>query len=120
MWRPSQDRSRAEQWTSFAPRVERNVRRILDLFDRHETKATFFILGWIAERFPHLVKEIDARGHEIASHGFAHQLLLRLTPEQFRADMRRARDVLSGLSSHPVTGYRAPSFSIVEEHPLGF
>jgi polysaccharide deacetylase family protein (PEP-CTERM system associated) len=102
------------QWTSFAPRVERNVRRILDLFDRHETKATFFILGWVAERFPHLVKEIDGRGHEIACHGFAHQRLLRLTPEQFRADIRRAKDVLSGLSGHPITGYRAPSFSIVK------
>jgi len=103
------------QWPSFAPRVERNTGRILDLFARHGTKATFFILGWIAERFPHLVQEIAACGHEIACHGFAHQLLPRLTPEQFRADIRQAKDVLSGLSNHPITGYRAPSFSIVQK-----
>ena len=103
------------QWPSFAPRVERNVGRILELLAGHGTSGTFFILGWIAERFPRLVKEIAACGHEIASHGFAHQLLPRLTPEEFRADIRRAKDVLSGLSGHPVTGYRAPSFSIVRK-----
>jgi len=103
------------QWPSFTPRVERNAGRILELFARHDTKATFFVLGWIAERFPRLVKEIAGCGHEIASHGFDHQLLPRVTPEQFRVDIRRARDVLSGLTGQPITGYRAPSFSIVRK-----
>jgi polysaccharide deacetylase family protein (PEP-CTERM system associated) len=103
-----------DKWALYAPRVERNVKLILDLFDRYETRATFFVLGWVAERFPGLVKEIDARGHEIASHGFAHQLLPRITPSCFRADIRKSKAILSDISGRAILCYRAPSFSIVQ------
>jgi polysaccharide deacetylase family protein (PEP-CTERM system associated) len=93
-------------------RVVGNTRRLLDLFDEHHVAATFFVLGWVASRYPAIVREIAARGHEIASHGFAHRLVYELTPGEFRADIRRARQVLEDASGQPVTGYRAPSYSI--------
>jgi len=102
------------RWDSFPSRVERNVGRILDLFDKHEVKATFFVLGWVAEHSPGLVREIAARGHEIGCHGFGHQRLPRLTPEQFRQDLRAARARLMDEAQCALLAYRAPSFSITQ------
>ena len=104
-----------ENWDSFSPRVERNVHRIIELFERHGAKGTFFVLGWVARRFPALVRLIVEAGHEIGCHGSAHQRLHRQTPEQFRRDIRDARQCLMDYAQQPVCSYRAPSFSIVRE-----
>jgi polysaccharide deacetylase family protein (PEP-CTERM system associated) len=101
-------------WDSFDSRVVPNTSRLLELFDRAGVRATFFVLGWIAERFPALVRDIAARGHEVASHGYHHQLLYTLTPQQFREDVRAAKHVLEHIIGAPVLGFRAPTFSVVE------
>lgn len=101
-------------WDQRESRVVANTTRLLDLFDEAGVKATFFVLGWIAERHPSLVRSIVARGHELASHGYGHELVYDLTPEQFRDDVRRARAVLESAGGVPVLGYRAPSYSVVE------
>lgn len=105
--------SRAD-WPAFESRVDRNTRRLLDIFDEFSIKSTFFTLGWIAERHPRLVQEIASRGHEIASHGHEHRLIYDQTPEAFRQDVRRAKAVLEETSGQLVAGYRAPSYSITE------
>ena len=106
------DRSR---WDECELRVEASAGRILDLLDRHGAKATFFVLGWVADRLPGLVREIERRGHEIASHGYGHDMLTRLTPAQFEADLVRGLEALRHAGvTHEVIGYRAPSFTIVE------
>lgn len=102
-------------WGGYESRVVANTHRILSLFDQHHTYATFFVLGWVAERFPELVREIQACGHEIGSHGYWHSLLYRLTPEQFREDLVRGRDVLEDLTGQSVVAYRAASFSITKQ-----
>ena len=107
-------------WASFAPRVDGNVRRVLDLFDRHDAKATFFVLGWIGRQYPHLVREIAARGHEIGCHGFGHQRLHELTRKEFRADLREALGILTDQAQQPIRAYRAPSFSIVKHTMWAF
>jgi polysaccharide deacetylase family protein (PEP-CTERM system associated) len=104
--------SRAE-WDRFESRVVDNTTRVLDLFERFGTKATFFVLGWVAERFPALVRQIAASGHEIASHGYHHQLTYMLTPRQFREDVRAAKTALESVTGVPILGFRAPSYSIV-------
>ena len=100
------------QWDNLPCRVERNVMRILDLLDAHSAKATFFTLGWVAERYPHLVREIVGRGHELASHGYGHLRATDQTEIEFRTDVTHAKKLLEDLSGVAVTGYRAPSFSI--------
>jgi polysaccharide deacetylase family protein (PEP-CTERM system associated) len=100
-------------WDSYEHRVERNVTRILEIFEKHDAKATFFVLGWVAEKYPHLAKQIAMAGHEIGCHGYAHQRLQRLTPYQFREDLKRATGLLSDQVQQPIRSYRAPSFSIV-------
>jgi polysaccharide deacetylase family protein (PEP-CTERM system associated) len=100
------------QWDSLECRVERNLERILALLDRHDAKATFFTLGWIAERYPAIIRAIVAGGHELASHGYGHQRVSELTPEGFREDLMRARVALEDIGGVAVHGYRAPSFSI--------
>ncbi len=102
-------------WNTFECRVERNTLRLLDLFDRRQAKATFFILGWIAERYPWLVQEIHLRGHEVASHGYAHRTVDHYTPETFRTEIRQAKAFLEDVVQAPVVGYRAPSFSITHK-----
>ena len=102
------------QWETLESRVTRNTERLLALFGHANVRATFFVLGWVAERFPGLVRDIAARGHEIASHGFSHRLVYDQTPEQFRADLRRSRDAIAAAVNAPVYGYRAPSFSITK------
>ncbi len=104
-----------EDWDSYPLRVEGNTIRILDLFDEHQVKATFFVLGWVADRRPGLVKEIHRRGHEIASHGYGHQLIWNLGPEKFRQDVRLSKKILEDLTGVKVNGYRAPTYSITEK-----
>lgn len=100
------------EWDSRECRVERNMQLILDLLDRHNVKATFFTLGWIAERYPHLVREMAHRGHEVASHGYGHLRASDQNPAEFLEDIRSAKQILEDLSGRAVQGYRAPSFSI--------
>ena len=100
-------------WDEYESRVVPNTHRLLDLFDEQRVKGTFFVLGWVAAKFPELVKEIASRGHELASHGFHHQLVYMLTPAQFRDDIRRAKGTIEQAGGVRVRGYRAPSFSIV-------
>ena len=102
------------RWPELPSRAEAQTHRLLDLCDRTRTRATFFVLGWVAERQPRLVREIAARGHEIACHGYGHELIYAIGPERFRADVQRARSVIEDAVGGPVEGYRAPSFSITE------
>lgn len=104
------------QWDSIPCRVERNIDIILGMLDKTQTKATFFTLGWIAERYPSMVHRIVANGHELASHGYGHQRVSDLSREEFRADITRAKKILEDLSGVAVSGYRAPSFSIGEKN----
>ena len=104
-------------WDGFASRVGDNTRRCLDLFDRHKAKATFFTLGWVAERDPELVREIVARGHELASHGYDHTKVTAQTREEFLADVKKTKALLEDLSGAEVKGYRAAGFSIGKETP---
>ncbi|MFM9916840.1 MAG: XrtA system polysaccharide deacetylase [Rhizobacter sp.] len=99
-------------WDRLECRVERNVDRILLMLDRHQTRATFFTLGWIAERYPRLIRQIADQGHEVASHGYGHQRATELVEADFKSDVERAKHVLEDVCGAPVTGYRAPSFSI--------
>jgi len=99
-------------WEQRECRVNRNVERLLDLFAEHGAHATFFTLGWIAERYPHLVQRIVAEGHELASHGYAHLRASEQSRSEFEQDVRRAKGLLEDLGGRPVRGYRAPSFSI--------
>ena len=101
-----------DQWDECESRVENNTLRLLNLLDRHKTLATFFVLGWVAERRPDLIREVFRRGHEIATHGYSHTVLTSMTPEQFRDDLDRSLEVLAKCVSAPVLGYRAPSFSV--------
>ncbi len=107
-------------WDAIPCRVEANMDRILEQFDRAGTKATFFTLGWIAERHPKVVRRIVEGGHELASHGYGHELVHSLTPEAFRADVYRARSALEERGGVAVTGYRAPTFSIGSRTPWAF
>ncbi|MGB7934049.1 MAG: XrtA system polysaccharide deacetylase, partial [Gammaproteobacteria bacterium] len=102
-------------WDSYPLRVEKNTRRLLDLFDLHSVKATFFVLGWVAERTPGLVSEIAARGHEVACHGYSHQLVYSQKPEVFREETLRSKSLLEDILQSPVRGYRAASYSITEQ-----
>lgn len=101
-----------EGWDAVPCRVERNVDRILALLDGHGARGTFFTLGWIAERFPQLIRRIADNGHEVASHGYGHERASAMTPEAFTADIRLAKAVLEDITGQGVSGYRAPSFSI--------
>jgi polysaccharide deacetylase family protein (PEP-CTERM system associated) len=109
------DQIRPSEWEGFESRVVPNTLRIVDLLDRHQTRGTFFILGWVAERFPDLVKQIHRAGHEIGCHSYWHQLVFNQTPDEFRADLKRATQTLTEIIEEPITAYRAPSFSITSE-----
>jgi polysaccharide deacetylase family protein (PEP-CTERM system associated) len=99
-------------WERRECRVERNVERILTLLERHGTHATFFTLGWVAERYPRIVRSIVDHGHELASHGYGHERASDLSPAAFAEDVTRAKSILEDLAGNEVVGYRAPSFSI--------
>jgi polysaccharide deacetylase family protein (PEP-CTERM system associated) len=101
-----------QDWGDLESRVVFNTLTILDLLDKYITKGTFFVLGWVAEHFPDLVREIKNRGHELGSHGYSHEPIDKLTPEQFRRDVSLSLEHLSRITSKPILGYRAPGFSI--------
>ncbi len=100
------------QWSSYPCRVENNTRQLMDLLDECGVRGTFFILGWVAERYPALVREIVARGHEPACHSYWHRPIFRLNPQEFRDDTRLAKDVIEQAAGARIEGYRAPSFSV--------
>jgi polysaccharide deacetylase family protein (PEP-CTERM system associated) len=108
------DRIPPESWGQYPSRVVANTRRVLELFSRAGARGTFFILGWVAEREPALVREILSAGHEIGCHSYLHRCIFRLTPEQFRADTRRAAAAIENATGRKVLGYRAPTFSVIE------
>ena len=103
------------QWESLESRVCRNTDRLLEIFADADVRATFFVLGWVAEQFPDLVRRIAMGGHEVASHGHGHRLVYDTTPAEFREDLRRARAALEAAAGTPILGYRAPSFSITRQ-----
>ena len=107
-------------WPGLPSHVERNFRRLLELFSEEGRQVTCFFVGWIAERFPHLVREAVAGGHEIASHGYSHQLVYKMTREQFRDDALRSRLLLEDISGTRVIGYRAAGFSSTDATPWLF
>lgn len=111
---------RRSEWDTMPCRVEQNVDRILQLLEDAEVHATFFTLGWVAERYPDLVRRISSAGHELASHGFAHQRATDQDPDAFLADIRLAKAVLEDISGCAVHGYRAPSFSVGPKNPWAF
>lgn len=102
-------------WPSMEYRVERNTDKLLGLFDQQNVKATFFVLGWVAERSPDLVKRIQAQGHEIASHGYSHQLVYTQSPDTFRQETRKSKQILEDITGSPITGYRAASYSVTAQ-----
>jgi len=102
------------EWDRKTLRVEENTERILNILDKYETKATFFVLGWIAEKVPNLISKIHKAGHEIASHGYSHDLIYTLSEGEFREDIRRSKRLLEEITEEKVFGYRAPNFSITE------
>lgn len=106
------DRISPSDWDHFPSRVETNTRQLLELLSRHSVKGTFFVLGWIADRFPELVKEIQDAGHEIGCHSYWHRLVYDLTPKEFRDDLSLSRKLIEDVTGVAVTLYRAPSFSI--------
>jgi len=109
-----------ENWAKLPARVEGNFLKLLDLFDEQNVRVTCFFLGWVAEQFPHLVREAAKRGHEIASHGRAHRLAFQMTPSEFRADAEQSRKTLEDLSGSRVEGYRAAGFSGTKDSPWFF
>jgi polysaccharide deacetylase family protein (PEP-CTERM system associated) len=103
-----------ESWPTLPRRAADSTRRLLDSFDETGSRATFFVLGWVAERDPALIREIAERGHEIACHGYGHQLVYEIGPERFRDDLRRSRQAIEDAAGVSPRGYRAPSYSITE------
>ena len=109
-----------ENWANCKPTVDYNTRRLLDLFDEHDTKATFFILGWVAQAFPELIKEIADKGHEVASHGTNHRRASTQSRSELTEDIKNSLTLLEQTSGQKVLGYRAPSFSIGENNEWAF
>ena len=101
-----------DHWDRYTCRLGVVMPRLLDLLDRYAVKGTFFILGWVAERFPDFVRNIRGRGHEVACHSLRHRLVYEQTPAQFREDTRKAKGILEDILGEPVRGYRAPSYSV--------
>lgn len=104
-------------WDEYPSRVVESTHHVLDILAEREVRATFFILGWVARRHPQLVRDIRSAGHELASHGYFHQRVDSLTPPQFRADVRLAKQIIEDAAGGEVTAYRAPSFSITHKSP---
>ncbi len=109
------DRIRSDTWSEYPRRVVANTRRVLQLFDDLGARATFFMLGYVAEKEPALVREIVAAGHEVSCHSHMHRQVFKMTPKEFREDLRRARKTIEDACGAEVIGYRAPTFSIVEK-----
>lgn len=106
---------RPEEWPTLESRVVATTERLLDILDRERIRATFFVLGWVAERHPSLVREIASLGHEIGCHGYGHQMISRLTREEFERDVTRAKAALEDATGRLVIGYRAPTFSVMRD-----
>ncbi len=104
-----------DDWGPYAPRLSHGLDPLLELLEEAGVRATFFVLGWQAERTPDVVRRLARAGHEIGSHGWSHRFVYRLTPDAFRDELRRSRALLRELSGQPVTGFRAPFFSITSE-----
>ena len=109
-----------DEWLKYPCRVAENTQKILDILDERDVKATFFILGWVAERFPDMIEKMADGGHEIASHGYAHHMVYKQTREEFEEDLVKSLDILESLSGAKVIGYRAPTYSIIEESYWAF
>lgn len=111
---------RLSQWDALPSRVEQNFLKLLDVLGETNTRATCFFLGWVAERFPHLVREAIRRDHEVASHGYSHRLAYQLTPDEFFEDAVRSRKLIEDVGGEPVLGYRASGFSVTDDTPWFF
>ncbi len=103
-----------DAWDHYSSRVESNTMHVLDILAKYEAKGTFFILGWIAERYPQIVKEIDRSGHEIGCHSYLHKLVYEMSREEFTRDTARAKDILENIIGKRIYGYRAPSYSVTK------
>lgn len=104
-----------DRWNEQEQRLVGNTQRLLALFDAHAVHATFFVLGWFVERYPELIAQIESQGHEIATHGYSHTLLTKMTPDEFEADLVKALRLTQACVSSPILGFRAPSFSVTKE-----
>lgn len=106
---------KTSDWGKYESRVAQNTEKILRILEDTNIKTTFFVLGWVAERFPRLIEKIHKAGHEVASHGYDHRLVYKQKPDEFRRDLRKAKDILEDIVQRPVVGYRAPSYSITKK-----
>ena len=104
-----------QEWANWEPRIEKNTGRLLELFERCQVRGTFFILGWVAEHHPQVVRDIVLAGHEIACHGYHHKLIRSQSYAEFRDDVRRAKSLLEDITGREVDGYRAPTYSITTQ-----
>lgn len=114
-WHHSIESIPVQEWNWYESRLEENTFKILEIFEQVRVKATFFVLGYVAEKYPGLVKEIQSLGHEIATHGYFHRLIYRQTPSEFREDLRRSIQVIEAVTQEKVLGYRAPYWTITKE-----
>jgi polysaccharide deacetylase family protein (PEP-CTERM system associated) len=114
------DTATNEQWKNFESRIHQNVDRLLDLLQENNYKATFFCLGWVAEKYPEIIRKIDTLGFEVASHSYMHQLVYEQTPTQFRTDLTKSINTLEDITGKKVSSYRAPGFSFIKENPWAF
>lgn len=106
---------KSQHWESYDSRVVSNTQKIMELLNKFGVRGTFFILGWVAERYPELVREIASAGHEVACHGYNHRLIYDLTPAEFRDDVRKAKKILEDITGEQILGYRAASYSLVSK-----
>ena len=109
------DRIDPRRWDDYESRVVGNTHKMLRILDGHQVRGTFFVLGWVADRFPQLVRDIQRSGHDIGCHSYWHQLIYRMTPDEFREDLVLARKTIEDISGEPVVAYRAPSFSVTND-----
>ena len=108
------------EWKNYEPRIHQNMDRIFDMLEKHNQKATFFCMGWIAEQYPEVIKQISDKGYEIGSHTQRHQLIYEQTPKEFKKDVERSIKTLEDISGKKVRSFRAPGFSIVEDNVWAF
>ena len=108
------------EWDRMPSHVEKNFLKLLDLFAEKNAHVTCFFLGWVAEKFPHLVREAEQRRHEVASHGYAHRLVYQMGPKEFIQDASRSKKILEDIVGHQILGYRSPGFSVTEQTPYFF
>ena len=114
-WYQGLEIHKVDTWGNFESRIERNCHKILEILNRHNVKATFFVLGYLAEKYPELIKMIHIAGHEIGSHGYSHTQIFRLTPEEFNSELSRTNDAVRNITGRRPVGFRAPIFSIIKE-----